>query len=278
MAKTPGRRTKRTPAHSISSSITNGSLAGSRRLSYTDTASQNSATLVDDQDLEVDENSFYIHLQKMQERYKAQQEPGWLRTQHAILQAKHKIPGASSPQLEQKSSFGRKSGLISGSPFLSRMHSNGSSPGSADYSSSPSFHPGLYSSRQPHSGLNSQRNQPIQPYNCFQPGNVICVPRERSLNGLIFHRSFVGKLSRCLRGQAVQWVDCFTPKERERERERERLTLCIALNMAPETHILTPSPYYRGQFLTMDHKVVEIDMDHIKEISGMNFDHGKRQT
>ncbi|KAF9344889.1 hypothetical protein BGX34_005247 [Mortierella sp. NVP85] len=93
MVKTPGRRTKRTPAHSISSSITNGSLAGSRRLSYTDTASQNSATFVDDQDLEVDENSFYIHLQKMQERYKAQQEPGWLRTQHAILQAKHKIPG-----------------------------------------------------------------------------------------------------------------------------------------------------------------------------------------
>ncbi|KAF9304762.1 hypothetical protein BGZ74_000639 [Mortierella antarctica] len=84
-------------------------------------------------------------------------------------------------------------------------------------------------SRQHKGSSNSfhhQRLQPIQPYNCFQPGNVICVPRERSLGGLIFHKTFV------------------------------------------DTHILTPSPYFRGQYLTLDHKVVEIDKDSIKEISG----------
>ena len=35
-----------------------------------------------------------------------------------------------------------------------------------------------------------------------------------------------------------------------------------------ETHILTPSPYYRGQFLTLDNRVVEIDKEYVKEISG----------
>ncbi|KAG0323880.1 hypothetical protein BG000_002440, partial [Podila horticola] len=124
--KTPGRRPKRTPAQSISSTITNGA-STSRRVSCTntDTASQNSSSYLDEQDVEIDENSFYIHLQKMQERYLAQQEPGWLRSQHALLQAKHR-----------------------------------------------------------------------------------------------------------------------------------------------DTHILTPSPYFRGQYLTLDHKVVEIDKDSIKEISG----------
>ncbi|KAF9934075.1 hypothetical protein BGZ65_003900, partial [Modicella reniformis] len=199
-------------------------MSGSRRLSCADTASQNSASYIDEQDLEVDENSFYIHLQKMQERYRAQQEPGWLRTQQALLQAKHKIPGSGSPQPDHKSTFGgKKSGLIPGPPF----HSSGSSPNNSDYSSSPSFHLGSHQLRQAHSGMSSsQRQQPILPYNCFQPGNVICVPRERSLNGLIFHKSFV------------------------------------------ETHILMPSPYYRGKFLTMDHKIVEIDKDYIRELSG----------
>jgi hypothetical protein len=35
-----------------------------------------------------------------------------------------------------------------------------------------------------------------------------------------------------------------------------------------ETHILTPSPYYRGQYLTLDNRVVEIDKEYVKEISG----------
>jgi hypothetical protein len=130
----------------------------------------------------------------MQERFKAQQEPGWLRTQHTLLEAKHRVPGAGSPLPDGKGASGaRKSGFISGSPFFSRMHSNSSSPSSTDYSSSPSFYLGSHASR--HSGVTSQRNQPIQPYNCFQPGNVICVPRERSLNGLTFHKSFVGRLT-----------------------------------------------------------------------------------
>ncbi|KAF8924611.1 hypothetical protein BGZ58_001621 [Dissophora ornata] len=165
----------------------------------------------------------------MQERYQAQQEPGWLRTQHALLQAKHRIPGSGSPQSDHKNSFGgRKSGLIPGAqPFLSRIHSSSSSPNSSDYSSSPSFYLGPQQARQAQSGGgSSQRHQTIQPFNCFQPGNVICVPRERSLGGLIFHKTFV------------------------------------------YTHILTPSPYYRGQYLTLDNKVVEIDKDYVREISG----------
>ncbi|KAF9359012.1 hypothetical protein BGX26_000339, partial [Mortierella sp. AD094] len=222
--KTPGRRTKRTPAHSISSTITNNGMPASRRVSCADTASQNSATFIDDQDVEVDENSFYIHLQKMQERFQAQQEPGWLRTQHAILQAKHRIPGSGSPQADQRSAFGgKKTGLFT------RIHSNSSSPNSSDYSSSPSFHLGPQHSRQSSYGSNSsQRHQPNIPLNCFQPGNVICVPRERTLGGLVFHKTFV------------------------------------------DTHILTPSPYYRGQYLTLDHKVVEIDKDYVREISGFS--------
>ncbi|KAF9174570.1 hypothetical protein BGX21_000592 [Mortierella sp. AD011] len=162
--KTPGRRTKRTSAHSISSTITNSGIPAPRRVSCADTASQNSATFIDDQDVEIDENSFYIHLQKMQERFQAQQEPGWLRTQHAILHAKHRLPGSGSPQPDQRSSF----------------------------------------------------------------GNVICVPRERTLGGLVFHKTFV------------------------------------------DTHILTPSPYYQAQYLTLDHKVVEIDRDYVREISGFS--------
>ncbi|KAG0079434.1 hypothetical protein BGZ90_002639 [Linnemannia elongata] len=162
----------------------------------------------------------------MQERYAVQQEPGWLRTQHALLQAKHRIPSSGQQHLDIK---GRKSGFVPGSqPFLSRMHSNSSSPSSSDYGSSPSFHPGLQQQqRQAYSGGSStQRQQPIHALNCFQPGNVICVPRERTLGGLIFHKTFV------------------------------------------ETHILTPSPYYRGQFLTLDNRVVEIDKEYVKEISG----------
>ncbi|KAG0359170.1 hypothetical protein BGZ54_010083 [Gamsiella multidivaricata] len=229
VTKTPGRRAKRISGNSISSTITNGGMSSSRRISCTDTASQNSASYIDERDVEVDENSFYIHLQKMQERYQAQQEPGWLRTQHALLQAKHRIPGSGSPQSEHKSVFGgRKSGLLNGpQPFLSRIHSNNSSPNNSDYSSSPSFHLGFQHNRQGASGLGStHRHQSVQPYNCLQPGNIICVPRERSLGGLVFHKSFV------------------------------------------ETHILTPSPYYRGQYLTLDHKVVEIDKDYVREISG----------
>ncbi|KAG0199508.1 hypothetical protein BGX28_007252 [Mortierella sp. GBA30] len=233
--KTPGRRTRRTPAHSISSTITNGGSSTPRRISCAniETASQNSTSYLDEQDLEIDENSFYNHLQKMQERYLAQQEPGWLRTQHAILQAKHKIPGSGSPgsphrELSKGGLQGKKSSIVPGShTFLSRIQSGGSSPSGSDYSSSPSFHPGLNQQRLPFSDPSSaQRHQPIQPYNCFQPGNVICVPRERSLGGLIFHKSFV------------------------------------------DTHILTPSPYYRGQYLTLDHKVVEIDKEYVREISG----------
>ncbi|KAG0279949.1 hypothetical protein BGZ95_011772 [Linnemannia exigua] len=227
VTKTPGRRTKRTPAHSISSTITNGGTS-SRRVSCTlpDSSSQNSASFLDEREVEIDENSFYIHLQKMQERHAAQQEPGWLRTQHALLQAKHRIPNSGQQYLDAK---GRKSGFVPGSqPFLSRIHSNSSSPSSSDYGSSPSFHPGLQQpQRQPYSGgSSSQRQQPIHALNCFQPGNVICVPRERTLGGLIFHKTFV------------------------------------------ETHILTPSPYYRGQYLTLDNRVVEIDKEYVKEISG----------
>ncbi|KAK5816735.1 hypothetical protein F5H01DRAFT_341575 [Linnemannia elongata] len=227
VTKTPGRRTKRTPAHSISSTITNGGTS-SRRVSCTlpDSSSQNSSSFLDEREVEIDENSFYMHLQKMQERYAVQQEPGWLRTQHALLQAKHRIPSSGQQHLDIK---GRKSGFVPGSqPFLSRMHSNSSSPSSSDYGSSPSFHPGLQQQqRQAYSGGSStQRQQPIHALNCFQPGNVICVPRERTLGGLIFHKTFV------------------------------------------ETHILTPSPYYRGQFLTLDNRVVEIDKEYVKEISG----------
>ncbi|KAF9911133.1 hypothetical protein EC991_004687 [Linnemannia zychae] len=227
VTKTPGRRTKRTPAHSISSTITNGGTS-SRRVSCTlpDSSSQNSASFLDEREVEIDENSFYIHIQKMQKRHAAQQEPGWLRTQHALLQAKHRVPNSGQQHLDIK---GRKSGFVPGSqPFLSRIHSNNSSPSSSDYGSSPSFHPGLQQQqRQPYSGgTSSQRQQPIHALNCFQPGNVICVPRERSLGGLVFHKTFV------------------------------------------ETHILTPSPYYRGQYLTLDNRVVEIDKEYVKEISG----------
>ncbi|KAF9993278.1 hypothetical protein BGZ79_002076 [Entomortierella chlamydospora] len=199
-------------------------MPASRRVSCADTASQNSATFIDDQDVEVDENSFYIHLQKMQDRFQAQQEPGWLRTQHAILQAKHRLPGSGSPQPDQRGSFGgKKPGLFT------RIHSGSSSPNSSDYSSSPSFHLGPQHSRQSnHGGVSSQRHQPILPLNCFQPGNVICVPRERTLGGLVFHKTFV------------------------------------------DTHILTPSPYYQAQYLTLDHKVVEIDRDYVREISGFS--------
>ncbi|KAF9193786.1 hypothetical protein BGZ50_007079 [Haplosporangium sp. Z 11] len=228
--KTPGRRAKRTPAHSISSTITNGGSTTPRRVSCTnmETASQNSTSYLDDQDLEIDENSFYIHLKKMQERYQAQQEPGWLRTQHALLQAKHRIPGSGSHYQDSRNAFGgKKSGFGSGSqPFFSRIHSGNSSPSTNDYSSSPSFHPSLQPRQSYLETTASQRHQPIQPYNCFQPGNVICVPRERSLGGLVFHKTFV------------------------------------------DTHILTPSPYYRGQYLTLDHKVVEIDKEYVREISG----------
>ncbi|KAF9989608.1 hypothetical protein BGZ75_005748 [Mortierella antarctica] len=229
--KTPGRRAKRTPAHSISSTITNGGSTTPRRISCAnmDTASQNSASYLDEQDVEIDENSFYAHLQKMQERYLAQQEPGWLRTQHAILQAKHKIPGPGSHHHDSKGAlFGKKSSLAPGpQPFLSRIQSGSSSPSGSEYSSSPSFYPPLHQQRLPFSEASSpQRHQPIQPFNCFQPGNVICVPRERSLGGLSFHKRFV------------------------------------------ETHILTPSPYFRGQYLTLDHKVVEIDKEYVREISG----------
>ncbi|KAG0264570.1 hypothetical protein BG011_006556 [Mortierella polycephala] len=193
-----------------------------------ETASQNSTSYLDDQDLEIDENSFYIHLKKMQERYQAQQEPGWLRTQHALLQAKHRIPGSGSPHHDSRSAFGgKKSGFGSGSqPFFSRINSGNNSPNMSDYSSSPSFHPSLQPRQSYLETTASQRHQPIQPYNCFQPGNVICVPRERSLGGLVFHKTFV------------------------------------------DTHILTPSPYYRGQYLTPDHKVVEIDKEYVREISG----------
>ncbi|KAI9231745.1 MAG: hypothetical protein BYD32DRAFT_430069, partial [Podila humilis] len=226
--KTPGRRSKRTPAQSISSTITNGA-STSRRVSCTntDTASQNSSSYLDEQDVEIDENSFYVHLQKMQERYLTQ-EPGWLRSQHALLQAKHRGSGHHYNHNDQKGSGSSSRGLLTGSQFLSRINSGSSSPSGSDYSSSPSFHPHM-ASRQHKGSSNSfhhQRLQPIQPYNCFQPGNVICVPRERSLGGLIFHKTFV------------------------------------------DTHILTPSPYFRGQYLTLDHKVVEIDKDSIKEISG----------
>ncbi|KAF9286640.1 hypothetical protein BGZ68_002703 [Mortierella alpina] len=229
--KTPGRRAKRTPAHSISSTITNGGSTTARRISCAnmDTASQNSASYLDEQDVEIDENSFYVHLQKMQERYLAQQEPGWLRTQHAILQAKHKAPGTGSPHQDSKGAlYGKKSSLVPGpQPFLSRIQSGSSSPSGSDYSSSPSFYPPLYQQRLPFTEASSpQRHQHIQPFNCFQPGNVICVPRERSLGGLSFHKRFV------------------------------------------ETHILTPSPYFRGQYLTLDHKVVEIDKEYVREISG----------
>ncbi|KAF9959969.1 hypothetical protein BGZ72_008298 [Mortierella alpina] len=229
--KTPGRRAKRTPAHSISSTITNGGSTTPRRISCAnmDTASQNSASYLDEQDVEIDENSFYVHLQKMQERYLAQQEPGWLRTQHAILQAKHKIPGSGAQHHDSKGAlYGKKSSLVPGSqPFLSRIQSGSSSPSGSEYSSSPSFYPPLHQQRLPFSEASSpHRHQPIQPFNCFQPGNVICVPRERSLGGLSFHKRFV------------------------------------------ETHILTPSPYFRGQYLTLDHKVVEIDKEYVREISG----------
>ncbi|KAF9573363.1 hypothetical protein EC968_008633 [Mortierella alpina] len=229
--KTPGRRAKRTPAHSISSTITLGGSTTPRRISCAnmDTASQNSASYLDEQDVEIDENSFYAHLQKMQERYLAQQEPGWLRTQHAILQAKHRIPGSGSNHHDSKGSlYGKKLSLMPGpQPFLSRIQSGSSSPSGSECSSSPSFYPPLHQQRLPFSEASSpQRHQPIQPFNCFQPGNVICVPRERSLGGLSFHKRFV------------------------------------------ETHILTPSPYFRGQYLTLDHKVVEIDKDHVREISG----------
>ncbi|KAF9098767.1 hypothetical protein BGX27_000743 [Mortierella sp. AM989] len=222
--KTSGRRTKRTPAHSISSTITNSGMSNSRRVSCADTASQNSATFIDDQDLEIDENSFYSHLQKMQERFQVQQEPGWLKTQHAILQTKHRTQSSGSPQPDNRGAFGgKKSGLFN------RIHSSSSSPNSSDYSSSPSFHFGPQHSRQSSCGTNSpQQQQPVHSLNCFQPGNVICVPRERSLGGLIFHKTFV------------------------------------------ETHVLTPSPYYRGQYLTLDHKVVEIDRDYVREISGFS--------
>ncbi|KAG0343112.1 hypothetical protein BG004_005481 [Podila humilis] len=247
--KTPGRRSKRTPAQSISSTITNGASA-SRRVSCTntDTASQNSSSYLDEQDVEIDENSFYVHLQKMQERYLAQQEPGWLRSQHALLQAKHRSSGSSQSGQhyhsgDMRSSQGSSSssrGLLPGSQLLSRMNSGTSSPSGSDYSSSPSFHPHLTPSRPSYkqnaisaTSFHHQRLQPIQPYNCFQPGNVICVPRERSLGGLIFHKTFVG-----------------------------------TQQLSSDTHILTPSPYYRGQYLSLDHKVVEIDKDSIKEISG----------
>ncbi|KAF9371400.1 hypothetical protein CPC16_003089, partial [Podila verticillata] len=163
--KTPGRRSKRTPAQSISSTITNGA-STSRRVSCTntDTASQNSSSYLDEQDVEIDENSFYVHLQKMQERYLTQ-EPGWLRSQHALLQAKHRGSGHHYNHNDQKGSGSSSRGLLTGSQFLSRINSGSSSPS----------------------------------------GN---------------------------------------------------------------THILTPSPYFRGQYLTLDHKVVEIDKDSIKEISG----------
>lgn len=192
--KTPGRRPKRTPAQSISSTITNGA-STSRRVSCTntDTASQNSSSYLDEQDVEIDENSFYVHLQKMQERYLAQQEPGWLRSQHALLQAKHRGPGHHYHH-DQRGSGSSSRGLLIGPQFLSRINSVSSSPSGSDYSSSPSFHPHM-ASRQHKGSSNSfhhQRLQPIQPYNCFQPGNVICVPRERSLGGLIFHKTFVG--------------------------------------------------------------------------------------
>lgn len=192
--KTPGRRSKRTPAQSISSTITNGA-STSRKVSCTntDTASQNSSSYLDEQDVEIDENSFYVHLQKMQERYLTQ-EPGWLRSQHALLQAKHRGPGHHYNHNEQRGSGSSSRGLLTGSQFLSRINSGSSSPSGSDYSSSPSFHPHM-ASRQ-HRGSSTsfhhQRLQPIQPYNCFQPGNVICVPRERSLGGLIFHKTFVG--------------------------------------------------------------------------------------
>ncbi|KAF9091425.1 hypothetical protein BGX29_010953 [Mortierella sp. GBA35] len=189
--KTPGRRTKRTPAHSISSTITNGT--SSRRVSCTlpDSSSQNSASFLDEREVEIDENSFYIHLQKMQERHVAQQEPGWLRTQHALLQAKHRTPNSGTQHLDIK---GRKPAFVPGSqPFLSRIHSNSSSPSSSEYGSSPSFHPSLQ-------------------------------PQQR--------QSYSG-------GSSSQ-----------------------------QTHILTPSPYYRGQYLTLDNRVVEIDKEYVKEISG----------
>ena len=193
VTKTPGRRTKRTPAHSISSTITNGGTS-SRRVSCTlpDNSSQNSASFLDEREVEIDENSFYIHLQRMQERHAAQQEPGWLRTQHALLQAKHRIPSSGQQHLDVK---GRKAAFVPGSqPFLSRIHSNSSSPSSSDYGSSPSFYPGLQQpQRQSYTGSSSsQRQQPVHALNCFQPGNVICVPRERTLGGLIFHKTFVG--------------------------------------------------------------------------------------
>ncbi|GJJ69057.1 hypothetical protein EMPS_01403 [Entomortierella parvispora] len=225
--KTPGRRSKRTPAQSISSTITAGSTTRGANTA-TDAASQNSASYLDEQDVELDENSFYVHLQRMQERHQVQQEPGWLRSQHSLLQAKHKVPGAGHDH------GGRKSGA--GSPFLINNRSTmNNSPSGSDYSSSPSFLPslgrhGVSGSASPvhntASGHNHNRHQPILAFNCFQPGNVICVPRERSLGGLIFHKTFV------------------------------------------DTHILTPSPYFRGQFLTLDHKVVEIDKSFVREISG----------
>jgi len=188
--KTPGRRSKRTPAQSISSTITAGST--SRRGVAADAASQNSASYLDEQDVELDENSFYVHLQRMQERHQVQQEPGWLRSQHSLLQAKHKVPGTGYD------GGGRKSGA--GSPFLTRGALN-NSPSGSDYSSSPSFLPslsrhGASGSASPvsnNAGNSLHRHQPVLAFNCFQPGNVICVPRERSLGGLIFHKTFVGK-------------------------------------------------------------------------------------
>ncbi|KAF9895966.1 hypothetical protein BX616_008436, partial [Lobosporangium transversale] len=186
------RRSKRTSAHSVSSTITNGGMPSSRRVSCTDTASQNSNSYIDEQDLDVDENSFYVHLQKMQERHQAQQE-GWLRTQHTILQTKHRGPGSRSPQHDHKGSFAGKKGsfLPVSQPFLSRIHSQSSSSlNNSDYGTSPSFHG--QNSRQNNFGSSSfHRNQPTLPLNCFQPGNVICIPRERTLGGLIFHKTFV---------------------------------------------------------------------------------------
>lgn len=206
--KTPGRRTKRTPAQSISSTITAGSASRGGINPAADTASQNSTSYLDEQDVELDENSFYVHLQRMQERHQIQQEPGWLRTQHSLLQAKHKVPGTGYD------SGGRKSGA--GSPFLTNNRgAMNHSPSGSDYSSSPSFLPSLSRhgpsiSASPvsnHSMGNSHhRHQPIQPFNCFQPGNVICVPRERSLGGLIFHKTFVGMARSTYRAFILVWL------------------------------------------------------------------------
>ncbi|KAF9971058.1 hypothetical protein BGZ73_006032, partial [Actinomortierella ambigua] len=216
-----------------------------------DTHSQSSALtgFIDEKDTELDENSFFVHLRRMQERAAAQHEPGWLRTQHAILQAKHRIPlgsfSSSHTDYTRDSHGGangggsgsRRTSLIPGSasssatsfsqPFLSMFQSSNEQQQQHNhYQQQHQSHDSSNLFSHSHSSKLGKLQQPVLPFNCFQPNHVICVPRERSLGGLIFHKSFI------------------------------------------DTHVLTPSPYFQGQFLTLDGKAVEIDRDVVRTISG----------